>query len=91
MLAGAERAAGGTYNVTGDEPAPQYDVISFACRLLGRPAPALVPWEEASAKMSEMARSFYAENRRVRNERLKGELGVRLRVRAQARASGSSS
>ena len=28
--------------------------------------------------MSAMARSFYAENRRVRNERLKRDLGVTL-------------
>jgi nucleoside-diphosphate-sugar epimerase len=70
--------AGETYNVCDDEPCPQHEVIAFACKLLGRPAPRLVPWEEAAPKMSEMARSFYAENRRVRNERMKRELGVAL-------------
>ena len=29
--------------------------------------------------MSDMARSFYAESRRVRNDRIKNELGVVLR------------
>lgn len=54
-------------------------MIAFACKLLGRAAPKLVTWEEAAPKMSEMARSFYAENRRVKNDRIKRELGVRLR------------
>ncbi len=82
VLAAMDRRAmppGTVYNVSDDEPAPQADVISFACQLLGRPAPVRVPWDEAAPKMSEMARSFYAENRRVRNERLKRELGVVLK------------
>ncbi len=79
VVTAAGRAAGAIYNVCDDEPCAQSDVIAFACKLLGRPAPKLVPWEEAAPKMSEMARSFYAENRRVRNERLKRELGVALK------------
>jgi nucleoside-diphosphate-sugar epimerase len=78
VLAAVKRDVARTYNVSDDEPAPQSDVVAHACRLLGRPAPALVPWEEAAPKMSAMARSFYAENRRVRNDRMKRELGVRL-------------
>ena len=31
------------------------------------------------AEMSEMARSFYAESKRVRNDRVKNELGVKLK------------
>ena len=73
------RNLGGIFNVCDDEPCAQYEVVALASQLLGRPVPKLVPWDEAAPKMSEMARSFYAENRRVRNERLKRELGVVLR------------
>ncbi len=66
-------------NYIDGEPAPQADVVSFACTLLGRPAPVLIPWSEAASRMSDLARSFYAENRRVRNDRIKRELGVRLK------------
>lgn len=70
--------AGAVYNVADDEPAPQADVVAFACALLGRPVPPAVPFAEAAAGMSEMARSFYAESRRVRNDLVKRELGVAL-------------
>jgi nucleoside-diphosphate-sugar epimerase len=71
--------AGGLYNVVDDLPAATSDVVAFACELLGRPVPPAIPWEEAAAAMSDMARSFYAENRRVKNDRIKRELGVVLR------------
>jgi hypothetical protein len=54
-------------------------VVAFACELLGQPVPAAISWEEIAPSMSAMARSFYAENRRVRNERIKSDLGVALR------------
>lgn len=82
-IAGTLEAAmmgGGThsiYNVTDDEPAPPEDVIAYAAELLGRPAPPEVPFEKA--ELSAMARSFYADSRRVRNDRLKRDLGVKLR------------
>lgn len=75
----AGSAAAGIFNVTDDEPAPPQNVSAFAAELLGAPPLPLVPWEEAQAAMSPMARSFYAENRRVRNARIKEVLGVRLR------------
>ncbi len=81
VLASMARPAplpGAIYNVCDDDPAPQADVIALACELMGRPAPPLVPYDEAVTRMSDMARSFYAENRRVRNERLKRELGIVL-------------
>jgi nucleoside-diphosphate-sugar epimerase len=68
--------AEGTYNVADDEPAPPQDVIAYAAELLGVPAPPEEPFE--TADLTPMARSFYGENKRVRNERLKRELGVRL-------------
>lgn len=67
---------GAVYNVCDDDPASPEDVLSLAAELLGLPEPPMVPYEEA--EMTPMARSFYAENKRVRNDRIKRELGVRL-------------
>jgi hypothetical protein len=64
------------FNVTDDEPAPPQDVSAFAAELLGMTPPPLVPWDQAN--LSPMARSFYAENKRVHNTRMKDVLGVRL-------------
>ena len=72
------RGAAGTFNLADDEPAPPQDVIAFAADLMGKPPPPEVPFQEARASMSAMAQSFYAENRRVRNDKLKQALGVRL-------------
>lgn len=68
--------ADGTFNVADDLPAAPQDVVAFAAELLGIPAPPEEPLE--TAELTPMARSFYGENKRVRNERLKRELGVRL-------------
>jgi nucleoside-diphosphate-sugar epimerase len=67
---------GAIYNVCDDDPAPPADVIAFACELLGVPPPPPVPIDQA--ELSEMARSFYADNKRVSNQRIKQELGVKL-------------
>ncbi len=68
---------GAIYNVCDDDPAPPEDVIAYAAELLGLPLP---PAEEfATAEMTQMARSFYAESKRVRNDRIKHDLGVKLR------------
>jgi nucleoside-diphosphate-sugar epimerase len=67
---------GAVYNVCDDDPAPPEDVLAHAAALLGLPPPPEVAFEQA--EMSEMARSFYAESKRVRNDRIKQELGVRL-------------
>ena len=68
---------GAIYNVCDDKPAPGADVVAHACTLLGVASPPLVPLEKAD--LSPMARSFYADNRRVSNARIKSELGVTLR------------
>ncbi|MFP1643673.1 SDR family oxidoreductase [Pontitalea aquivivens] len=68
---------GAVYNLCDDEPAPPEDVLSHAAHLLGLPEPPAVPFDAAA--MTPMARSFYAESKRVRNDRIKTELGVRLR------------
>lgn len=65
---------GAVYNVCDDDPAPPEDVIGHAAELLGLPLPPAVPYAEA--EMTPMARSFYAESKRVRNDRMKDELGV---------------
>jgi nucleoside-diphosphate-sugar epimerase len=69
--------AGSIYNLCDDMPAPSADVVTFACDLLGVEPPPLVAFEDAG--LSPMARSFYADNRRVRNHRIKSELGVTLK------------
>lgn len=79
MKAAARETGTEIWNVADDLPASNADVIAYACELLGRPVPPVVPWEEAAPTMSAMARSFYSESRRVRNDKLKNELGVRLR------------
>ena len=73
----ARPRAGAIYNVCDDEPASAADVVAHACALLGVAPPPLVPFEEAA--LSPMGRSFYADNRRVSNARIKDELGVKLR------------
>lgn len=65
------------YNVTDDEPAPPQDVVTYAAMLLGITPPPEVPFAEAG--LSAMGRSFYAEIKRVRNDRLKTDLGYTLR------------
>ena len=67
---------GAVYNVCDDDPASPEDVLSLAARLLKLPEPPMVRYEDA--EMTPMARSFYAENKRVRNDRIKTHLGVTL-------------
>lgn len=67
---------GAVYNVCDDEPAPSSDVTAYAARLLGMEPPPEIPFEEAD--LSPMARSFYRDNKRVRNDKIKRDLGVAL-------------
>lgn len=77
LLASIQRPnPGGIYNVCDDEPAPPQDVIAHAADLLGVPVPPDIPYDEA--EFTPMARSFYAESKRCRNDRIKHELGVKL-------------
>ncbi|MFV0383564.1 SDR family oxidoreductase [Paracoccus sp. (in: a-proteobacteria)] len=68
---------GAVYNVCDDDPAPPQDVIACAARMLGLPVPEAE--EFASADLAPMARSFYADSKRVRNDRIKRDLGITLR------------
>ena len=67
---------GRVYNVCDDEPAAQAEVVAFASELLGVEPPPLELFEDAA--LSPLAQSFYADNKRVRNGRIKAELGVVL-------------
>jgi nucleoside-diphosphate-sugar epimerase len=75
-MALAQGHSGAVWNVVDDEPAPPQDVIAYAAALCGAPLPPLIAFE--AADMSPMARSFYADNRRVSNRDLKRGLGIKL-------------
>lgn len=64
------------YNVTDNEPGPPQDVIAHAAELLGVPAPPEIAFEDA--QLSPMAASFYEENKRVSNARLRSDLKLSL-------------
>lgn len=67
---------GSVYNLCDDDPAPPEDVIAHAAELLGLPLPPAIPYDQAD--LTPMARSFYAESKRVRNDRIKSDLGITL-------------
>ena len=68
--------AGRIYNMADDEPCPPQDVITYAAALLAIAPPPEIPFEQA--KLSAMARSFYADSKRVSNARVKSEFGYEL-------------
>lgn len=63
----------GAYNIGDDLPASGNAVTEHACRLLGLEPPPLEALEDAN--LSDMARGFYMENRRVANGKAKRVLG----------------
>lgn len=78
LLASIERPEiDGAFNVCDDFADAPRGPIEFACDLLEVPRPPLLPFDEV--ELSAMARSFYDDNKRVKNERIKEELGVTLR------------
>jgi nucleoside-diphosphate-sugar epimerase len=84
-IAGAVRASlarphpGAIYNLCDDDAAPPQEVIAHACALLGTEPPPEIPWEMARQTLSPMALSFYADNKRVHNSKMKQELGLCLK------------
>ena len=77
LAAATAKEAAGVFNLADDEPAPPEDVVTHAAALMGVPPPPAVPFDEA--ELSPMARSFYGDNKRVSNRRIKDELGITLR------------
>lgn len=73
-LEGRPRSA--IYNVCDDEPAAPAEVVAYAAHLLGVEPPPEIPFEQAA--LSPMALTFWADNKRVDNRRMKKELGVEL-------------
>ena len=67
---------GAIYNLCDNNPAPPQDVIAHAAELLGLPIP--LAQDFANADLTSMARSFYAESKKVCNERIKSDLGIKL-------------
>jgi nucleoside-diphosphate-sugar epimerase len=77
LAAAIDKDAGHSiYNVSDDEPAPPEEVVAYAAELLGLPIPAAVAFEAAG--LTGMAASFWAESKRVRNLRIREDLGVEL-------------
>ncbi|HEY0425003.1 MAG TPA: SDR family NAD(P)-dependent oxidoreductase [Rhodopila sp.] len=72
-----ERTAGRrVLNLADDEPSESAAVVVEAASLLGMTAPAEVAFEDALSAMTPMARSFWAENRKVSNAKTKAALGI---------------
>lgn len=66
----------GIFNLADDEPAPPQDLVTYAAQKLGVAPPAEIPFDRA--EMTPMARSFYADNKRVSNKAIKDALGIDL-------------
>lgn len=69
--------AGEIYNVCDDVPAPSHEVIDYACQLLGIESPPLMPFD--SVYLAPITQSFYADNKRIKNDKIKNDLGVTLK------------
>lgn len=68
--------SGSIYNVCDNEPAPPSEIISYASQLLGIKPPPLENFDPKN--LSPMALTFWSENRRVHNNRIKDELDIKL-------------
>lgn len=74
--AAAARTLDGPLILADEDPAPPQDVMAYGAALLGLPCPPDTPFDAAT--LSPMARSFYAENKRLRSVRLGPDLGITL-------------
>ena len=68
---------GSIYNVCDDEPAPSKEVVEFACQLLKINPPPVISFNKA--ELSEMARIFYLDNKKIKNKKIKIELNIKLK------------
>ena len=77
LMASMDRPKDGAiYNVADQEACPSGDVVRFACSLVGITPPEPILFEDA--ELSEMAKSFYSECKRLVTDKIKNELGVEL-------------
>ncbi len=65
---------GQVYNIADDEAAPSHEVIAYAARLLGKEPPPIVRFEDAN--LAPITLSFYSDNKRVDNSKIKEQLGI---------------
>ena len=65
------------YNVCDDEPVSAKEVVEFACQLLKTEPPPVIPFQQA--ELSDIARTFYLDNKKIRNEKMKKELNIQLK------------
>jgi nucleoside-diphosphate-sugar epimerase len=77
MASFAQPHPGAIYNLADDDPVPSHEVIKYACELIGLIPPPLIPYDEAD--MAPITRSFYQDNKRVQNDKIKKELHIRLK------------
>lgn len=68
---------GEVFNVCDDQPVPSHEVIDYACKLLHKQSPQLIPYDQAD--LAPITESFYKDNKRVRNDKIKNVLGIQLR------------
>jgi len=68
---------GRAYNFCDDEAVPPQDVVTFAAELLGVEPPEEIPFNPDD--MTPMGLSFFAESKKVSNQRIKDELGYVLK------------
>ncbi len=73
----AHPSPGQIYNLADDEPCSSKEVIEYVCDQLAISYPPLIPYEDAH--LSPMAKRFYSDNRRVCNDKIKSDLGVKLK------------
>ena len=73
LLSMARPCPGEILNIADGRPAPPWEVTDFAAHLLGLPPPPRVPLMDRS--VSDMARSFYRETKRIAVGRAASRLG----------------
>lgn len=76
VAAGLLKGEGGVFNLADNGPSPPEDVVTFAAGLMGVAPPPEVPI--GKAELSPMAQSFYVDNKRVDNRRMKALTGSEL-------------
>jgi len=69
---------GDIYNLADDSPSPSHELIDYACQLIGMESPPLLTYDDDD-NMSPMARSFYKDNKRIKNDKIKNKLGITLK------------